>query len=36
VRFEMAIGKLPPLSEEAILEHLREYAEEVGGEDCGA
>lgn len=31
VRFDMAIGKLPPLSEEQILEHLREFAEEVGG-----
>ncbi|GFH31085.1 uncharacterized protein HaLaN_30053, partial [Haematococcus lacustris] len=28
LRFEMAIGKLPPLGEEAILEHLREFAEE--------
>jgi len=33
VRFEMAIGKLPPLSEEHILEHLREFAEEVEEEE---
>ncbi|KAJ9505099.1 hypothetical protein QJQ45_020834 [Haematococcus lacustris] len=33
LRFEMAIGKLPPLGEEAILEHLREFAEEVQEEE---
>ncbi len=33
LRFDMAIGKLPPLSEDQILEHLREFAEEVQEEE---
>jgi len=33
VRFDMAIGKLPPLNEEQILDHLRDSAEEVVEEE---